>query len=427
MTAPRAAARPVARHAAPPRAPGEAGQWAQLMPLGGIADRDGRRFRPTRPDAVIADFARRGHPLPVDWEHASASARETGRAAPAAGWITEPRVEDGMLRARIDWTERGRAMVAAREYRFPSPEFHHDPRTGEVRARPSAGLVQPPNLRLAALNRQEPIAMTDASDPDMPGGAAAPIPERLRTALGLGEGAGEDDAPAAVARLREQPDPARFVPVAATRELMAERHARRRGPRRAGRRAQCAGRPRARLHLAGDGALGDDALSERPGDLRRLRPGRAASSPRASPEPPAALSARAAPEGRKRCAKAAAERIAARLRAAGHAPAELPPALHDHRPGRRATLATDPELRAFVEARFNRMTFEKIADAAEAHFGERRLAKSAIHDWYKKNHARAKRSPSRRAAPDNTRTSTLFQRKTKWQAPKQPCGGSHEA
>ena len=65
--------------------------------------------------------------------------------------------------------------------------------------------------------------MTDAPDPDML--AAAPIPERLRTALGLAEGAGEDDGLAAVARLRERPDPARFVPVAAMRELMAWRHA----------------------------------------------------------------------------------------------------------------------------------------------------------------------------------------------------------
>src|SRR6056297_2948158 len=193
------------------------------MPLGEIAGRDGRRFRLTRPDAVIADFARRGHPLPV--EHAGASARQTGRAAPAAGWITELKVEDAMLWARIDRTERGRAMVAAREHRFLSPEFHCDPRTGEVLAPPSAGLVHHPNLRLAALNRQEPVAMTDAPDPDMPGGAAAPIPERLRTALGLAEGAGEADALAAVARLREEPDPARFVPVAAMRELMAERHA----------------------------------------------------------------------------------------------------------------------------------------------------------------------------------------------------------
>ncbi|MFO7855873.1 MAG: transposase [Paracoccaceae bacterium] len=81
-----------------------------------------------------------------------------------------------------------------------------------------------------------------------------------------------------------------------------------------------------------------------------------------------------------------ADRASARPRSAGHAPDELPPALHDHRPGRRATLAADPERRAVVEARFNRMTFEAVADAVETHFGERRLAKSAIHGWFKNNH-----------------------------------------
>src|SRR6056297_1998724 len=287
------------------------------MPLGEIAGRDGRRFRLTRPDAVIADFARRGHPLPV--EHAGASARQTGRAAPAAGWITELKVGDAMLWARIDRTERGRAMVSAREHRFLSPEFHCDPRTGVVLAPPSAGLVHHPNLRLAALNRQEPVAMTDAPDPDMPGGAAAPIPERLRAALGLAEGAGEADALAAVARLRERPDPARFVPVAAMRELMAERH------------AGAAARAEQDLGRKVEDALARGCISRRwsPGPRRFAGTTRRTSTP---------------------SAKAAAERIEARLRAAGHAPAELPPALHGHRPGRRDTLATDPELRAFAEA-----------------------------------------------------------------------------
>ena len=199
--------------------------------------------------------------------------------------------------------------------------------------------------------------MTDAPDPDMP--AAAPIPERLRAALGLAEGGGEADALAAVARLRERPDPARFVPVAAMRELMAERHA---GA------AACAEQDVGRKL---EDALARGCISRRwsPGPRRFAGTTRRTSTP---------------------SAKAAAERIEARLRAAGHAPAELPPALHDHRPGRRDTLATDPELRAFAEARFNRMTFERIADAAEAHFGERRLAKSAIHDRYDKNHRRAK-------------------------------------
>ena len=63
--------------------------------------------------------------------------------------------------------------------------------------------------------------------------------------------------------------------------------------------------------------------------------------------------------------------------------------LREHRPGRPKKLAADPELRAFVEARFNRMTFEQIADEVAQNFPpERRVAKSAIHAWW---HAHYKR------------------------------------
>ncbi len=66
------------------------------------------------------------------------------------------------------------------------------------------------------------------------------------------------------------------------------------------------------------------------------------------------------------------------------APKEARTTEETSRPPPRATLAADPERRALVEARFGRVTFEAVAGAAEAHFGERRLAKSAIHAWWKK-------------------------------------------
>lgn len=58
-----------------------------------------------------------------------------------------------------------------------------------------------------------------------------------------------------------------------------------------------------------------------------------------------------------------------------------------HRPGVPSKLDTDPELRAFVLARMDRMTFPQLADAVAAHFPpERRVRKSAIHRWWRKNH-----------------------------------------
>ena len=63
--------------------------------------------------------------------------------------------------------------------------------------------------------------------------------------------------------------------------------------------------------------------------------------------------------------------------------------LREHRPGRAKKLATDPELRAFVEARFNRMTFEQIADEVAQKFPpERQVKRSAIHDWFRKVYKR---------------------------------------
>jgi len=114
--------------------------------VGAINGRDGRRFRLSRPAALVEAFRRDPRPLPVDYEHASAASRTTGAPAPAAGWITDLKVAENAIWGLIEWNEKARAMVAAREYRFLSPEFLYDPASGEVRALLSAGLVHRPNL-----------------------------------------------------------------------------------------------------------------------------------------------------------------------------------------------------------------------------------------------------------------------------------------
>lgn len=65
--------------------------------------------------------------------------------------------------------------------------------------------------------------------------------------------------------------------------------------------------------------------------------------------------------------------------------------LREHRPGPPKKLAADPELRAFVEARFNRLTFDQIADDVAANFPpERRIRRTAIHDWWHRVYKRRK-------------------------------------
>lgn len=57
-----------------------------------------------------------------------------------------------------------------------------------------------------------------------------------------------------------------------------------------------------------------------------------------------------------------------------------------HRLGRPAKIETDPELKAFIIARIDRMTFEQVASDVATHFPkDRRVGKSAIHDRWQKN------------------------------------------
>ena len=69
-----------------------------------------------------------------------------------------------------------------------------------------------------------------------------------------------------------------------------------------------------------------------------------------------------------------------RLHVAGRAEPPIPVTPHAHHPGKQPVLVTDREQAAFVEARFGHMGYVQIAEAAAAHFGERRaVGKSAIH------------------------------------------------
>lgn len=80
------------------------------------------------PEQVIANFETLGRDLPIDFDHAThvPEMRTRDGEAPAAGWITSLTWQPGVgLVASVDWLERGRARVEAREYRYFSP-------TGEV-------------------------------------------------------------------------------------------------------------------------------------------------------------------------------------------------------------------------------------------------------------------------------------------------------
>lgn len=182
--------------------------WVQLTPAGpDITGMDGRRFRLSNPEAVVAVFNRSGRALAVDINHAS-EIDSGGTPVPAQGWIEEIENRDGALWGKVAWTDPGRALMAARGYRYLSPALIVSKKTREVVAITSAGLVHSPNLNMTALNSQQP-EITDM-DP------------AILEALGLITTATTTDAVSAITALKADtatalnsaraPDPELFVP-----------------------------------------------------------------------------------------------------------------------------------------------------------------------------------------------------------------------
>lgn len=194
-------------------AEGPEANWIQLFPAGQvITGNDGRSWRLSSPSQLIRDFDARGLFLPIDYEH-QIDERQSGARGPvrAAGWIKALRhTPDTGVWGLVEWTEAAQKMIRALEYRYISPAFHFDQKSNEITRIIGAGLVQRPNLQLKALAREEGPVMSNS-----------PL-SRIAVALGLEADADETAILTALNR-EAVPDPARFVPIEAVRELVAER------------------------------------------------------------------------------------------------------------------------------------------------------------------------------------------------------------
>jgi len=198
---------------------GKAPTWLELIPAADADDtiigRDGRMWiwDATAQRDVLNEYTRRGVDIALDWEHATQHRAANGEAAPAAGWIDTLELRDGTLMGRVQWTPRGREQVQNREYRYVSPVFDYVPDTKRIARMVSVGLTNTPNLRLSALNQEEP-PMSRSSElaagiaalgltPDASDAAIATAINALKT---------ERDGALATARNAEPPTLERYVP-----------------------------------------------------------------------------------------------------------------------------------------------------------------------------------------------------------------------
>lgn len=187
-----------------------------LMPLGAIRARDGREWFLDRPERLIASFRAGKIDLPIDYEHQTSAKEQEKRTGPipAAGWITALEKRPDGIWGHVKWTETAAQLIRDRAYRFISPEFQYDTRTREIERLVGAGLVHTPALHLTALAREEPN-MSDAPDTALC---------TIAGELGLPETATAAQIIDAIHSLTTaDPDPAKYVPIEAVRDLMADR------------------------------------------------------------------------------------------------------------------------------------------------------------------------------------------------------------
>lgn len=94
------------------------------------------RFDATVFEQMVANFKARAVKIVVDYEHSSG---HLGLEAPAAGWISDLKVErDATGRAalwgHVEWTQRAAGLIEAQEYKYLSPTIFwswKDPSTGD--------------------------------------------------------------------------------------------------------------------------------------------------------------------------------------------------------------------------------------------------------------------------------------------------------
>jgi phage I-like protein len=142
----------------PLAAGGGAPEWVQLMPRpadGRLEAADGRKWHLGDAAKVVAASGRPGVDLVFDYEHQTHLATENGQPAPAAGWIKELQARQDGIWARVEWTDKARRMIEAREYRYLSPTFSHA-KDGEVLQILSAALTNDPALQVRALASRQP-------------------------------------------------------------------------------------------------------------------------------------------------------------------------------------------------------------------------------------------------------------------------------
>ena len=158
----------------------EAAREFRILPAGVFRAKDGRPagLPGWKIDAAIAQRVIAASvsvdELVIDYEHQTINSEKNGQPAPAAGWFKRMvwREGAGLFAVDVQWTDKARAMIAAKEYRYISPVFPYNAVTGEVLKIVGLGLTNNPalpglaNLAALSVHRADPARLL-ASERDI--------------------------------------------------------------------------------------------------------------------------------------------------------------------------------------------------------------------------------------------------------------------
>ncbi|MBF0249956.1 MAG: phage protease [Alphaproteobacteria bacterium] len=225
----------------------------KLIPMGDIVAADGRKWTLTDAEAVVAASAA-GIDLVIDYGHQTDLAQKNGQPAPAAGWISKLEARADGIYGQVEWTEKAKAHLEGKEYRYLSPTFYHD-KAGNVLRIVRAALTNNPAIHeLPALaeaqdegnqimDEEQFLALCQAlglpedtavdkviaaakalKAGEAAAGADGETVKAVCSALDLGDNAKAEDITQAITGLKDgaQPDPKEFVSMASYRDLSGQ-------------------------------------------------------------------------------------------------------------------------------------------------------------------------------------------------------------
>lgn len=183
---------------------------------------DGQQFTQNLTAEVLAGVAAAGVPaegLPIDRDHLSLDARNSTEAL---GWVRELAMCGGNLAARIEWTPLGLPLIQGRVYKHFSTVYPPD--AEQV----ASGVYTPTHLIGLALtnqpnNKEGQPPISNRGLAENQNKKAMDYPAELLAALGLAEGASDEEVMGAVDALNKRVADAEAAGAAAAADAEADK------------------------------------------------------------------------------------------------------------------------------------------------------------------------------------------------------------